>query len=189
MTQSISEILKEYLENEDKEVITITAYIEQDLNEEVPSGKKDEIYSAEVLKDWDKFVKSVKKIILAKGVIVKHTKSPSQDGISEYINFYIVGKNGFRKNGLINLRLSEHSANSHSKSVRRTKKNEIDTDNVNLDITVSKGSDTKFDTYEDALAYLQSYIDRNYGSKYTHVSDPSKHVIASKNKNKNNKNR
>lgn len=135
----------------------------------MPSGNRQEVYSAEVLRNWDKFVNSIKKIILAKGVIVKHTKGNSLDGISEYIDFYIVGKDSFRKDGLISLRLSEHNANPHSKSVRWFKKNTIDTDNVNLDITVSKGPDTKFNTYGDALAYLQSYIDRNYNSKYTHV--------------------
>lgn len=182
--QNISEILKEFLENENKEIITINAYVEQDLYEEVPSGKMTSKFSPQVIKDWNKFVNKVKKFISSKGKIVKHTKSNAKYGLSEYIDFYIIDKNGIRKDGLIDLRISEHNPTSRGTNARQVNKNSIDTDNVDLDITISKGTHTKYNTYDEAFAFIQSYIDTNFNSKDVHVSDPSKHTIRSKSKKK-----
>lgn len=180
--QSISEILREFLENENKEVITIVAHVEQDLIEDVPSGKMTSTFSPQVMKDWNNFVNKVKKFIASKGKIIKHSKSPAKYGLAEYIDFYITDKNGVRKNGIIDLRISDHNPDGVSISTRNKEKNKIDTDNVDLDITISKGSHTKYHTYEDAFAFIQSYIDKNSNSSDSRVSDPKTHTIRSKSK-------
>lgn len=149
------ELLNEMVEESNKpEIIRIDVIVESSnkLNEEETSNKYDE----QTLEDWYDFASTIEGIVDNLCDVVNISLSKNPDSLSEYIDFYLLDKDGNRKNYLIDLRLSDHGSTTNARRNRVRKVKKID-DNYELMSIIVK--DKSFDSYHKAIEYLRKILE------------------------------
>ena len=134
--------------------IDINAYIDGILNEDyLPSGTFEDKYDDQTIEEWNDFVSNVETLIEKQGDITNISHSANKNSLSTYIDFLL---NNAVEPGIIDLRISDHKQTTDARNVRRKHAKKLDPNARFVSIIVN---DKTFNSYSDALNYLQKLLD------------------------------
>ena len=141
-------------DTENKFKIYINAYIDGIVNEDyLPSGTFEDKYDDQTIEEWNDFVNNVETLIEKQGDITNISHSANKNSLSTYIDFLL---NNAVEPGIIDLRISDHKQTTDARNIRRKHAKKLDPNARFLSIIVN---DKTFNSYSDALNYLQKLLD------------------------------
>jgi hypothetical protein len=148
--------LKEDKKKEDLK-IDIEVLVSNYLDEKIVSGNAEDKYDDQTLEEWYDFASNIEGIIDRKFIVKNINLSKNIESLSEYIDFYCKDKDGNKKDGLVNLRLSDHKSTSNARRIRKNKASKIDPNYKLVSIIVNEH---RFDSYDSALEYIKNLLDK-----------------------------
>ena len=143
---------------EDKLNIKVEVLVEPNfVDEKMVSGNIEDKYDDQTLEDWYDFASNVEGMVDRKFIVVNINMSKREDSLSEYIDFYKKDENGDKKEGVIDLRLSDHKSTQSARQNRKRKVSKIDKDYKLVSVIVN---DKHFDSYDEALKHIEELLNK-----------------------------
>ena len=140
---------------DDKIKIKIEVIVSNDLDEKIVSGNPEDKYDEQTLEDWYDFASNVEGLIDQKFFVNNISLSKQPESLSEYIDFYRKDEDGNRKEGIVDLRLSDHGATTNARRNRINKIKKIDPNYKLVSVIVNE---RQFDSYDEALEYVKKLL-------------------------------
>lgn len=145
------------VEDDDKLRINIEVIVANDVDEDIVSGNVEDKYDDQTLEEWYDFASNIEGIVDRKFIVKNINLSKNIESLSEYIDFYCKDADGNKKEGMIDLRLSDHRSTSNARRLRKKKANNLDPNNKLISVIVNE---RQFDSYDSALKYVETLLDR-----------------------------
>lgn len=159
-THEAFKLLNEATKEEDRPtIIHIDVYVENELEEALPSGNIEDKYDEQTLEDWYDFASTVEGIIDNFGNVVNISLSKQPNSLSEYIDFYVVDKDGNQKKYLIDLRLSDHKSTPSARQNRKRHVKKIDSNYVLKSVLVNN---KQFASYDAAIIHIREILAKEF---------------------------
>lgn len=136
--------------------ISVNVFVSNDFEEGVVSGDKNTEYDEQTLEDWYDFAATIEGIIERQFIVENISISKNPKSLSEYIDFYRQDENGDRKDGLVDLRLSDHGLTTNGRQVRKRRAARIDKNYRLISVVVN---DKIFDSYGAAIKHIEGLLD------------------------------
>ena len=151
----------------DKAHIKVEVIVSNELGEKVVSGKVEDKYDEQTLEDWYDFASNVEGIVDRKFIVTNISLSENPESLSEYIDFYRKDEGGNKKEGLVDLRLSDHASTTNARQVRKNKASRLDPNYRLISVIVNE---RRFDSYEKALQYIETLLEQLNETLKEHIS-------------------
>lgn len=139
----------------DTEVINIEVSLEPDLEEDMLSGIRGDVYDEQSLSEWYDFADNVENIAYNFGEVVEVSMSDVPNSLSEYISFYPYDKDGNLKHYIFNLRISDHPI---TKDGRDKRKKEIQKFSSKWKVEAVTVNERTFNSYSEALRHIRKLL-------------------------------
>lgn len=152
------EALEELAKLDNDLVVNVNVQIENYLYEDLPSGEKNTKYDDQVIEDWNNFIGNIEEIIEEEYNYSLEDVFSSNRGnkLSTYFNFLLPSN----QNCVINLRVSDHAANTSIRTNRKQHvKNYVKEHGIaNYKLFGITVNDKMYDSYDDALNAIRRLI-------------------------------
>lgn len=141
----------------DKIEIKIEVIVSNEVEESIVSGNPEDKYDDQTLEEWYDFASNIEGIVERQFIVKNISLSKQPESLSEYMDFYRKDKDGNQKDGLIDLRLSDHKSTANARQLRKKKASKIDKNYRLMSVIVNK---KQFDSYEEALHYIEELLNK-----------------------------
>ena len=142
-------------QDKDKSRIIVKVFVSNEINEKIVSGKPEDKYDEQTLEEWYDFASNVEGIIERQFIVKNISLSKQPESLSEYIDFYRKDEDGNQKEGLVDLRLSDHKSTTNSRQNRKNKVKKLDPNYRLVSVIVNE---RQFNSYEEALKYIEELL-------------------------------